>query len=81
MIISQRVKKILSHYESDNPGTKTNLARILVHGKLGGTGKLVILPVDQGFERCQPRRLRPALPLQTRHRRRALRLRGTFGHD
>ena len=50
MIISQRVKKILSHYESDNPGTKTNLARILMHGKLGGTGKLVILPVDQGFE-------------------------------
>ncbi|TVV75197.1 class I fructose-bisphosphate aldolase [Sphingomonas solaris] len=44
------VKSILSHYESDNPGTKANLARILMQGRLGGTGKLVILPVDQGFE-------------------------------
>ena len=50
MKISSTVKKILSHYESDNPGTKANLARILMHGKLGGTGKMVILPVDQGFE-------------------------------
>ncbi len=50
MKISTKVKKILSCYESDNPGTKTNLARILMHGKLGGTGKMVILPVDQGFE-------------------------------
>jgi class I fructose-bisphosphate aldolase len=45
-----RVKEILSWYGSDNPGTLTNLARLLNHGKLGGTGKLVILPVDQGFE-------------------------------
>jgi class I fructose-bisphosphate aldolase len=50
MKITQRVKKILANYESDSPGTKTNLARILMHGKLGGTGRLVILPVDQGFE-------------------------------
>jgi len=50
MKISPKVKKILSHYESDNPGTKANLARILMHGKLGGTGKVLILPVDQGFE-------------------------------
>src|SRR5690606_28841509 len=50
MKVSQRVKKILDNYESDNPGTKANLARILMQGKLGGTGKLVILPVDQGFE-------------------------------
>ena len=50
MRITQRVKKILSNYESDCPGTKTNLARILMHGRLGGTGKLIILPVDQGFE-------------------------------
>lgn len=50
MKISATVKKILSNYESDNPGTKANLARILMHGKLGGTGKMVILPVDQGFE-------------------------------
>src|SRR5580698_4996461 len=45
-----RVKEILSWYGSDNPGTLTNLARLLNHGKLSGTGRLVILPVDQGFE-------------------------------
>src|SRR5256885_6411534 len=45
-----RVKEILGWYGSDNPGTLTNLARLLNHGKLGGTGRLVILPVDQGFE-------------------------------
>jgi class I fructose-bisphosphate aldolase len=50
MTFTPTVKKILDHYESDNPGTKANLARILTHGKLGGTGKLIILPVDQGFE-------------------------------
>jgi class I fructose-bisphosphate aldolase len=50
MQVSERVKKILDAYESDNPGTKANLARILMQGKLAGTGKLVILPVDQGFE-------------------------------
>lgn len=50
MKMTPKVKKILSYYESDCPGTKANLARILMQGKLGGTGKLVILPVDQGFE-------------------------------
>ena len=50
MKITKQVKKILSHYESDCPGTKTNIARILMSGKLGGTGKMIILPVDQGFE-------------------------------
>jgi fructose-bisphosphate aldolase, class I len=45
-----RVKEILSWYGSDNPGTLTNLAKLLNHGKLAGTGRLVILPVDQGFE-------------------------------
>jgi class I fructose-bisphosphate aldolase len=50
MKITQRVRKILANYESDSPGTKANLARILMHGRLGGTGKLLILPVDQGFE-------------------------------
>ncbi len=47
---TKTVKKILSWYEADSPGTKANLARMLMHGKLGGTGKMVILPVDQGFE-------------------------------
>jgi class I fructose-bisphosphate aldolase len=44
------VREILGWYESDNPGTKANLARLLNAGRLAGTGKLVILPVDQGFE-------------------------------
>lgn len=48
--MKRRIKEILSWYGSDNPGTLTNLARILNHGKLGGSGKLVILPVDQGVE-------------------------------
>jgi class I fructose-bisphosphate aldolase len=59
MRITQRVKKILSHYESDNAGTKGNLARILMEGKLGGTGRLVILPVDQGFEHGPARSFAP----------------------
>jgi class I fructose-bisphosphate aldolase len=48
--MTARVKEILSHYTSDNPGTLTNLARLLNHGRLAGTGRMVILPVDQGFE-------------------------------
>jgi fructose-bisphosphate aldolase, class I len=48
--LKKRVREILSWYRSDNPGTLTNIARLLNHGRLGGTGKLVILPVDQGFE-------------------------------
>jgi len=59
MKITARVKKILTAYESDNPGTKTNLARILMHGRLGGTGKMVILPVDQGFEHGPARSFAP----------------------
>ncbi|TMQ60086.1 MAG: class I fructose-bisphosphate aldolase [Candidatus Eisenbacteria bacterium] len=47
---TERVREILSWYSSDNPGTKTNIARLLNHGALAGTGRLVILPVDQGFE-------------------------------
>jgi class I fructose-bisphosphate aldolase len=50
MNFTQIIKKILDGYESDSPGTKANLARLLTHGRLGGTGKLIILPVDQGFE-------------------------------
>ena len=59
MRISREVKSILANYEADNPGTKTNLARILMHGRLGGTGKLVILPVDQGFEHGPARSFAP----------------------
>lgn len=59
MNVSRRVRQILSNYEGDNPGTKTNLARILMQGKLGGTGKLIILPVDQGFEHGPARSFAP----------------------
>src|SRR5688572_4706861 len=48
--MSERVREILSWYGSDNPGTLTNLARLLNSGTLAGTGRLVILPVDQGVE-------------------------------
>lgn len=48
--MTPRVREILSWYGADNPGVLTNLARMMNHGKLAGTGKLVILPVDQGFE-------------------------------
>ncbi len=57
--VTPRVKEILSWYSSDNPGTLTNLARLLTHGRLGGTGKLVILPVDQGFEHGPARSFAP----------------------
>ncbi len=59
MKLTSRVKEILSWYESDNPGTKGNLARILMEGKLGGTGRMVILPVDQGFEHGPARSFAP----------------------
>jgi class I fructose-bisphosphate aldolase len=49
-VTTKRVKEILSWYGTDNAGTKANLARMLNHGRLAGTGKMVILPVDQGFE-------------------------------
>src|SRR5713226_3558799 len=48
--MTNRVREILSWYSADNAGVKTNLARILNHGALKGTGKCLILPVDQGFE-------------------------------
>jgi len=50
MKLTRRVREILDNYEGETPGTKANLARILMAGKLGGTGRMVILPVDQGFE-------------------------------
>lgn len=48
--MTPRVREILGWYGADNPGVLTNLARIMNYGKLAGTGKMVILPVDQGFE-------------------------------
>jgi class I fructose-bisphosphate aldolase len=48
--MTPRVREILNWYGADNPGTLANLAKLMNHGRLSGTGKLVILPVDQGFE-------------------------------
>ena len=59
MAYSDRVKQILSWYGSDNPGTRANIARLLNTGTLAGTGKLVILPVDQGFEHGPARSFAP----------------------
>ncbi|TMA37074.1 MAG: class I fructose-bisphosphate aldolase [Deltaproteobacteria bacterium] len=57
--MNERVREILACYASDSPGTRTNLARLLNHGRLGGTGRLVILPVDQGFEHGPARSFAP----------------------
>lgn len=53
------VQKILANYEGETPGVKANLCRMLMHGKLGGTGKMIILPVDQGFEHGPARSFAP----------------------
>src|SRR5580698_3904823 len=59
MKMTKRVREILSYYDSENAGVRTNLARFLNHGRLAGTGKLVILPVDQGFEHGPARSFAP----------------------
>jgi class I fructose-bisphosphate aldolase len=59
MKASRIVKQILSNYEGDTPGVKGNLCRMLMNGKLGGTGKMIILPVDQGFEHGAARSFAP----------------------
>ncbi|MDB4930604.1 MAG: Fructose-bisphosphate aldolase class [Myxococcaceae bacterium] len=59
MALTDRVRQILSWYGSDNPGTRANLVRLLNHGTLAGTGRLVILPVDQGFEHGPARSFAP----------------------
>ncbi len=54
-----KIQEILGWYDSENPGVRANLARMLNHGKLAGTGKMVILPVDQGFEHGPARSFAP----------------------
>ncbi|MEY3314813.1 MAG: class I fructose-bisphosphate aldolase [Holophagaceae bacterium] len=48
--MTKRTDEILSWYKSDSPMVRENLKKLLTHGELSGTGKFVILPVDQGFE-------------------------------
>ncbi len=57
--MTPRVKEILRNYEGSVPGVLMNLARMLMSGTLGGTGRLVILPVDQGFEHGPARSFAP----------------------
>jgi fructose-bisphosphate aldolase, class I len=59
MKMTPRVREILSWYGADNVGTLTSLARVLNHGRIGGSGKMVILPVDQGFEHGPARSFGP----------------------
>ena len=59
MLRTQTVRDILSWYEGETPGLKANLSRLLMHGRLAGTGRLVILPVDQGFEHGPARSFAP----------------------
>jgi class I fructose-bisphosphate aldolase len=67
MRVTNTVRKMLGWYEGDNPGTKANIARILCTGRLGGTGKVVILPVDQGFEHGPARSFAPNPPAYDPH--------------
>jgi len=57
--MTERVQEILSWYDGENIGVRTNLARILGHGRLAGSGRAVILPVDQGFEHGPARSFAP----------------------
>ena len=59
MKTTENVQRILANYEGETPGVKANLARIMMTGKLGGTGKMIILPVDQGFEHGPARSFAP----------------------
>jgi len=67
MHVTDPVRQILTYYERDCPGTKTNLARLLMHGQLGGTGRLLVLPVDQGFEHGPTRSFAPNPPAYDPH--------------
>ena len=59
MTMTDTVRRILANYEGETPGVKAQLARMLMTGKLAGTGKMIILPVDQGFEHGPARSFAP----------------------
>ncbi len=67
MPVTDAVKKILANYEGETPGVKGKLAQMLMHGRLGGTGKMIILPVDQGFEHGPARTFAPNPPAYDPH--------------
>ena len=59
MKATRTVQRILANYEGENPGVKGKLCQMLMQGKLGGSGKMIILPVDQGFEHGPARSFAP----------------------
>lgn len=59
MQMTDTVRRILANYEGETPGVKAQLARMMMTGKLAGTGKMIILPVDQGFEHGPARSFAP----------------------
>ena len=59
---TEEIRAILAGYESVPPGVKANLYRLLMSGRLGGTGRMIILPVDQGFEHGPARSFAPNPP-------------------
>ncbi|GIX13166.1 MAG: fructose-bisphosphate aldolase [Paracoccaceae bacterium] len=59
MRATRTVQKILANYEGETPGVKAKLCQMLMTGKLAGTGKMIILPVDQGFEHGPARSFAP----------------------
>jgi class I fructose-bisphosphate aldolase len=61
-MFSARIREILNNYKHENPGVLRNIVRMLNTGKLAGTGKFVILPVDQGFEHGPARTFAPNPP-------------------
>ncbi|SFP08870.1 class I fructose-bisphosphate aldolase [Tranquillimonas alkanivorans] len=67
MKASRNVQKILSYYEGETPGVKGKLCQMLMHGRLKGTGKMIILPVDQGFEHGPARSFAPNPPAYDPH--------------
>ena len=67
MKATRAVQRILSNYEGETPGVKAKLCQMLMAGKLGGTGKMIILPVDQGFEHGPARSFAPNPPAYDPH--------------
>src|SRR6202790_4472104 len=65
--MTKRAREILDFYRSENAGVLSNLARMINHGRLAGTGRFVILPVDQGFEHGPARSFAPNPPAYDPH--------------
>src|SRR5260370_36915947 len=60
--MTKRAKEILDFYGSETAGVLSNIARVINHGRLAGTGMFVIVPVDQGFEHGPARSFAPNPP-------------------